>query len=148
MPNPALEGLLNIFRREGPPNLSERAAADYPEMEAAWAASQIEMPKQAQWVRSIRPMNVLERFLKPQAQAITHPWGTIAYSPRKLREEQADLGDMLAHELTHAGQYQREGTLGMLKNILTGKSSAYEDEAWGAEQKRPVRRGDIQLPPD
>ena len=55
-----MPGLLELLlNRKSPPDLPSKAVTDWPEMEAAWAGRQIEMPDEAARVSKLRPMNSL-----------------------------------------------------------------------------------------
>lgn len=127
---------------------------EYPAMDLAWQKLRSEMPKEAAGVSSLGPMNVVERLLLPRAQAVTWPWGRVAYQRANIEadpEMVADPTDMLAHELTHVGQSQRQGILGSLwKSIVAPReyqARDYEVEAFDTEQKRRAARRDIELLP-
>lgn len=113
------------------------------------ATAQIEMPKQAE-AANIQPMNWLEARLLPGAAAVTWPWGRIGMHEGRITQSGLDPGDVMAHELTHIGQTQRDGMIRAMLKSMTGPKDylarPYEQEALQAEAQRPVRRSDIHLP--
>lgn len=112
------------------------------------ATAQIERPREAA-AAHVAPMNALERFLRPDALALAWPWGRIAMNQPAIEQSGQDPGDIMAHELVHIGQRQRDGLIRTMLKTLTASpdylARPYEQEALMAEQTRPVRRTDIQL---
>lgn len=126
-------------------------AQKYPAIDQAWQQMQMEMPKEAAGVAKLTPMNWLERRMKPGAQAIAWPWGRIAFNPQTMGNMRPD--DLLAHELIHIRQRQRQGLLGNIMSLVTAPSDyqarSYEKEAFAYEKARANRRdSDIPLPPN
>lgn len=121
-----------------------------PQDAAMWfEALKSEMPKEAAGA-SLAPMNLLERFLLPDdAVAVTWPWGRIAYDQAGIEASGERMDDILAHELTHVGQNQREGLLrsflGPLFESRDYLDRPHELEAFRTEGRRKARRRDIQL---
>ena len=146
------ESLFSLLQsRQGPPDMKRKDADAWPEMEAAWAGRQIEMPEEAKAVRKLRPMSWMDRLVVPPgALAATYPWNTIIYDKDAIQRDKMPLDDLLVHELTHVGQGQKEGLIGMLMKIISADpeymNRDYEQEAFKAEGARKVRRGDIALP--
>jgi len=119
--------------------VSDRTKASWPELEKQWAGRQIEMPGPASKVNRIGEMGWLQRQLNPNAYASTSPLGTIALNRQLIEGEKQDLGDVLAHEMTHVNQ----GGRGWLRSFT--EPDKVENEAINAEAMRPIRRGDIEL---
>lgn len=120
---------------------------EWPELERQWAGRELEMPEETMATRKVRQMNLLERFMQPQAVGITWPWGTIALNRELINPD--ELGDTLVHELTHIGQRRKSGLVKHLKEIMMASpeylARPYEQEALAAEQQRKIRRGDVYL---
>ncbi len=139
------KSLLEYFR----PKVSSEG---WPELDAAWAGREHELPNETQATNKVRPMNWYEKnFAAPDADAITWPWGTIALNKDVINKNKQDLGTVLAHELTHVGQNQG-GLLNTLKGLYRSSQSSYdadpkEQEAFAYENTRPVRTRDISLDP-
>ncbi|MEM3038633.1 MAG: hypothetical protein QXE45_04480 [Thermoplasmata archaeon] len=120
----------------------------HPALEREWALMEsVERPDDTAHVGKVRLMNWIERLLQPKAQALTWPWGTIALNMENIPE--SELGDVLAHELEHVRQLRKEGLPRMLWKSLTAQKDylarPYEQEAFEAEARRPVRRQNIEL---
>lgn len=118
-------------------------------MQLALEHMKASMPQQAN-AANVGPMNWLERMIAPEgADAITLPLGRVAYDPAKVGSQQADVDDVLAHELTHVKQGQNRSWMDALKAFMPGP--AYldrpdEKEAFGVEARRQAKRKDIELP--
>lgn len=129
--------------------MSEQDTKDYPELASAWAGREIEMPDEAAATKSVRPMNWLERnTVGADAAGLTWPWGTIAINPDVVKRDKMDLGEVLAHELVHVGQYSNP--LNILRNAYKKYTKGYADqpselEAFEHTARRPVRTKDIPL---
>ena len=114
------------------------------------ATAQIQMPRESAGAK-VQPMNAMERFLLPEnVAAVTWPWGRIGMHQGRIEGAGLDPGDVMAHELTHIGQQQKEGALRTMLRALTSNQEylarPHEQEALQAEVMRPVRRTDINLP--
>lgn len=131
-PNPSL-----LHRMFG--GLSNSSAKQWPELEQAWHGREIEMPKETARTGIVRPMNIIERAMNPDAYAKTSMFGNIALNRPMIEGHNQNLSDVLVHELTHVGQ----GKSGFLKKYLN--PSAVENEAVNKEGLRNVRRTDIEL---
>lgn len=130
--------------------MSDKTAQEWPDLQRSWAGREIEMPNETMATNRVRPSNFIERALMPNAQAVTYPWGTIALNRKSIEDTQSDLGDVLAHELTHIGQNRKSGMLGGIWDNFRQRGSNYgakdyEQEALEAESQRKVRRFDIPL---
>lgn len=134
-----------------PRQLSKKDAQAWPELEASWAGREIEMPKETSKTGRVRQMNRIEKFMAPGADAVAWPWGTIALDKDAIEANNSNLDDVLVHELTHVGQSSKRNILQKLMNAYRnrGKYFTHPDEiaAFEAEEKRPVRRYDIDLTP-
>lgn len=132
--------------------ISQSVQDKWPELATNWANREIDMPSETTATNKVRPMNWLEKYAVPGADAVTWPWGTIALNKDVMDKNKSNLGDVLTHELTHVGQGQKTGIIGNLRNTLNAPASYLarpnEQEAFGAEASRNVRRGDIQLIPE
>lgn len=109
-----------------------------------------EMPEQMRDA-NVQPMNAVERRLLPSAYGVTYPWGRVALNRPAIEANRQNLGDTLAHELTHVKQGQHLGMLGLLQRDMFSRQPAYLDrpheiEAFVAEGHRPIHRRDIHLP--
>ena len=129
--------------------MSEQDTKDYPDLANAWAGREIEMPAEAAATKSVRPMNWLEKnTVGRDAAGLTWPWGTIAINPEVAKENKLNLGEVLAHELVHVGQYSNP--LNILRNAYNKYTKNYgsepsEVEAFDFTARRPVRTKDINL---
>lgn len=109
------------------------------------ASAEIRMPEAAKRLRMAREMGPVSKFLWPNAQAITGPFGTMAFNPELIEKEQANLGDVVTHEMAHVGQ----GPMAVLKSMFSPSArTKYEYEAINKEALRPGKKGDINLPVD
>lgn len=131
--------------------ISERVQENWPELANKWALMESsEMPHEAAATNRVRSMNFIEKYLEPRADAITWPWGTIALNKELIGKNKADIGDILAHELTHVGQRKKSGLMKHWAETITAPKEylarPHEQEALEAETRRPVRHGDIRLP--
>lgn len=139
---------LDAYRKKDP--MSQATKQKYPDMDLAWLQMQSQMPKEAGWVNSLRPMNWLEQHLAaPGAQATTLPWGTILFNPQNYSQN-VRPDDLIAHELTHAGQIQQHPYSWFLSTMMNRQKysdRSYEGEAFATEAKRKAKRKDIPLKP-
>lgn len=129
----------NLIRRILGSPMSERTKQEWPELEAAYAGREIEMPEETARANRIINMGPFTRFMNPDAYAVTGPFGTIALNRALIEKENQDLSDILIHELSHVGQ----GKKGFLRNYFN--PSEIENEAINREAMRKVRKGDIYL---
>lgn len=142
---PSLSWRQRIF---GDP-LSTGNAEAWPELAKSWAGRQHEMPNEARGVGKLKPMNWLERKIYgPTVQGITYPWGTIALNRENVEANKVNLDDLLVHEMTHIGQKQKGGILGMFSKGGSMDMPDYEQEAFEAANNRykKNRLTDIRLP--
>lgn len=119
--------------------LSEKTIREWPELDREVAhMTNVEQPDLMRRTKKIRPMNWYEKFALKGADAITWPWGTIAMNKDAMKKNNSNLGDVLAHELTHIGQ--KSGILGNMRRMLPGAPSYLarpdEQEAFQAENER------------
>lgn len=129
---------------------------DYPledpagSMQLAHEILKSQMPAEAEKAR-VRPMNWLERALHKDTTAVTYPWYTVAYRPEDIKlMPQRENTDVLAHELTHVGQFAKRGWKRFIPPF-TELSQDYlqrpsEVEAFATMDKRRSKRRDIALP--
>lgn len=118
-------------------------------MDLATEHMKVEMPAEMD-AASVQPRNRLEEFLLGGRGYVaeTSPVRRITYDPQALPEHQADVDDVLAHELTHVKQF-------LLDMINTRKNQGksymerpHEIEAFQKETDRRVKRRDVELPKD
>ena len=152
MPNQDENPKPSLFRRIfGVKPLSDRDAADWPELAKQWSGREIERPYDTAKTNSVRPMNMIERAILPGAAGVTWPWGSIGLNRKVIEDNGLDLGDTLVHELAHVGQGGGGGLMRKLVNAPADimrpyHEKSYEKEAFDAEHNRPVRHFDINLP--
>ena len=139
------------------------AGEEWPEMERAITHLSAEMPAEVASMkdRRIRPMNGMERglnrMMRPGVAASTTPFGNITYDRKMIEDAMLRPEDVLAHELTHVKQMDRDGgPFWSLAKTITNAATPYgqrdfEKEALDVEMRRMGRRkrtGDIPLPDD
>ena len=99
---------------------------------------------------TVKPMNRLERRLFPLEKAITYPWNRIKYNANDAYiGPHAENRDILAHELTHIGQFAKKGWkrfIPDLEMLLPYDERSYEKEAFDIEARHRRARRDIPLP--
>jgi hypothetical protein len=141
-PSPGL--LRRIFG--GP--ISESTQTEYPELAREWASAEMNMPQETTMTNRVGPMGALGRFLSGGAYAAANPiLGSISLNRQAIEQDKQNLGDVLAHELTH--MHQKPSLIaGFRKYYTPPENIPEEQEALAAESKRPVRRSDIYLPPE
>jgi len=131
-------------------------------METALTRVHSEMPAEASSMakkgRKVRPMNMLERMVYgPMGVAAnTTPFGNIAYHKGNMDAAMLAPEDVMAHELTHVGQIDRDGgpILSAFKTIRGNAGNSYLDRDFEAEAMRRelskmgqrTRKTDIVLP--
>lgn len=135
----------SLLRRIFGEPLSQNTAKQWPELEKQWAGRQIEMPNEEGKVTSLGTMNMFDKFRYPDTFGVTGPFGGIKLNRELIEKENADVGDILVHEMTHAGQ----GSGGFLKRLVNPKlGNELENQAINKEALRKVRKHDIELRPE
>lgn len=132
---------------------------EWPEMDRAITHLSKEMPAEVDMMRDrrIRPMNPLERLVFSRgmgAAAMTTTGGNIAYNRDEIEKAGYAPEDVLAHELVHVGQQNRQGRLknmatSLLSNLQGYGDRGFEQEAFARQESRAgmrKRMHDIQLP--
>lgn len=119
--------------------MSQKTTEEWPELAASWSGRQVERPDLAEKVTSVKPMGMWNKWRYPDAYAVTNPMGGIQLNRELINKEKSDIGDILIHEMTHAGQ----GAGGFLRKFYN--PSKDEDAAINAEALRKVRKTDIPL---
>ena len=148
-------------------NLSEKQSQNWPGLQSEWAKFETsERPESTKKTRKVREMNWLEKKITgPNVNAVTLPWRSILLNRQNIERSGGNLGDTLAHELTHVDQLQKQGLLGTIADslkqqygpLLKGQNpNTYEkylarpkeQEAFESEVNRPIIRSDIRLKPE
>ena len=119
-------------------------------MEKALMRLSAEMPAEVASMkdRRIRPLTGVEKVLfdsvNPGAAAMTYPNGTIAYDEGMRKAAGLSPEDLMAHELTHVGQLDRDGLLKTLVDLFSSQppyqERANEKEAFAREYSRMGKR--------
>jgi len=137
-----------------------RTQEDYPEddpqgaMQLALEQLRRQFPRETSGAR-VRPTNWLERAILPEGvEASTYPWGTIAYNPALIRRSQPEVRDLLSHELTHVGQFQRMPIwqkalypfIPPVRERVPYYQRPMEKEAFATSERQRAARRDIRLP--
>lgn len=139
--------------------LSRKDALRDPDIDLAWQQLKAQMPEETARIRSVAPMGPIRRFFHPKATALTSPFGNITYNADLIRSAHMRPDDTLAHELVHAGQFQKQGLLKSLWSLVSPPAQepyyepevgqnlpANEKEAYDRERVRRSHRRDIELP--
>jgi hypothetical protein len=141
-PNPGMAMVApspNIVQRIMGGVMSNRMMDKYPEVAGAYNTRSLEAPQDAANTRRIGEMGWLKRKLTGDAYGSTSPFGTIELNMDAIRRDKQDVGDVLAHEMAHAGQ----GMMGHIRQMFGSREP--EDKAISAEVLRKVRKTDIPL---
>lgn len=157
MPDPLFEQL--IKRAQASPSGSVKTYSPFgtPQdaMDLAKLHVQGSMPKEAAAVGSITPFGWISRLINGKGTvATTSPSKNIQYDPEYVKGlSQPMLDEILAHELTHVGQFDKKSTLKNIMGLFSSLSQPdylqrpAEQEAFAREAEYAASHGkDIQLP--
>lgn len=124
--------------------LSDDTAKKWPKLAESLAslATSDKTKELVESVPKIKEMGWLGKLLSGNAHGMMNPiTGTVSLNKDIINEDNADLMNVLSHELRHGKQRKDAGILA----LLYGNRDEQEKQAYGSEMSTPVRK-DINLP--
>lgn len=133
---------LSLLRRLFGHNPNTIPEEQWPGMAKAWEEVQAENPNAGQ-VNQIEQMGFLGKLFTPEGTTgFTGPFGGVHLDKEAIEASGANLGDVLTHETSHAGQ----GVLGWLKSKFGTDSmkNQLEHDPINMESARAIKRAELE----